>query len=187
MLAPLGFDMVEAASGTECLQWLQEGRPDAVLLDISMDDLDGWETARRLRRAGHALPVVMVSANMFENQPERLREAGCQAFVGKPVIESELLAVLQRLLELEWVDSAPALLPGPEAGVEPDALRLPGEAHAQALHLLRLGHVAALRELFDRVGADHPEFAPRMVQLRGLLQRYDLHGLRRSLHDECDA
>nr|WP_051083649.1 ATP-binding protein [Thiomonas sp. FB-6] len=187
MLAPLGFGIVEAASGTECLQLLQATPTDAVLLDISMDDLDGWETVRRLRRAGHGLPVVMVSANMFENQPDRLSEAGCQAFVGKPVIESELLSVLQRLLELEWVDASPSLLHGAEAAAEAPALRLPGEAHARALQLLRLGHVAGLRELLDRVGAEHPDLAPRMQELRGLLQRYDLHGLRRSLHDECDA
>src|SRR5690606_33097675 len=52
LLLPLGFRLREAASGTECLQSVAEQRPDAVLLDITMDDLDGWQTARRIREAG---------------------------------------------------------------------------------------------------------------------------------------
>ena len=104
LLLPLGFRLREAASGHECLESVALQQPDALLLDISMDDMDGWETARRLRAAGFTdMPIIMVSASAFENQASKLESIGCQAFVDKPVIESELLAVLQRQLQLEWV------------------------------------------------------------------------------------
>ena len=77
--------------------------PDAILLDISMDDIDGWQTAGGCADRHHDLPIIIVSANVFENHPEKLDAAGCQAFVDKPVIESELLHALQRHLQLEWI------------------------------------------------------------------------------------
>ena len=63
----VSFRVREAASGRECLESVHDKPPDAVLLDISMDDMDGWETLRQLRTHGfHDLPVIMVSANAFE-------------------------------------------------------------------------------------------------------------------------
>ncbi|HEY1092558.1 MAG TPA: ATP-binding protein, partial [Burkholderiaceae bacterium] len=71
LLIPLGFIVREAASGRECLEIVQQHRPDAVLLDINMDDLNGWQTAQLIRRSvGPELPIVFVSADPFENRPE---------------------------------------------------------------------------------------------------------------------
>ena len=76
MLLPLGFVIREAASGRECLESVHAALPDAVLLDLTMDDMDGWQTARQIRAAGFgALPIIVVSANAFENQPEKLAAA----------------------------------------------------------------------------------------------------------------
>lgn len=112
LLLPLGFIMREAASGRECLEILQQHRPDAVLLDINMDDLNGWQTAQLIRsNVGPDLPIIFVSADPFENRPELLEAVGCQGFVSKPVIESELLDLLARVLQLEWVHEQPAAHP----------------------------------------------------------------------------
>ncbi|MCA0175247.1 MAG: response regulator [Proteobacteria bacterium] len=104
MLAPLGFAIDEAASGPAALRALAQGvatgLPDAVLLDIGMDGMDGWQTAQRIRAAGlTALPIVVVSAYLMEAQPEA---PPVQAFVAKPVREAELLAALGRVLGLPW-------------------------------------------------------------------------------------
>lgn len=57
LLLPLGFLMHEAASGREALEVLQQQRVDAVLLDINMDDLNGWQTAQLIRaQVGPSLP-----------------------------------------------------------------------------------------------------------------------------------
>ncbi|MDB5848772.1 MAG: hybrid sensor histidine kinase/response regulator, partial [Rhodoferax sp.] len=115
LLVPLGFDVREAASGRECLEIVQHDPPDLVLLDLTMDDLDGWQTAALLRglMPAETLPIVFVSANLFDHQPERLVALQCQGFVGKPVIESELHDALERALQLEWVrDNTPLSLVG---------------------------------------------------------------------------
>ena len=177
MLLPLGFRIVEAASGRECLDSVLQTVPDALLLDLSMDDIDGWETAKRIRAHGiHHMPIIIVSANAFENQTEKISAAGCQAFVDKPVIESELLAVLQRHLELEWVAElavpswAPADLapPGQAARLQPE--------QAQALlRLARLGHAQGLQRALDALELDQSAQAERIAEvavLRSLVARF---------------
>ncbi len=170
LLLPLGFRLREAASGTECLQSVAEQVPDAVLLDITMDDLDGWETARRIRAAGFAdVPILMVSANAFENQAEKLAEAGAQGFVDKPVIESELLAALQRVLQLEWV--AELALPSWTAGAS-QGLEIP-EEHARTLvRLARLGHRQGLVLALERLVLEHPGCADAAGEARALVERF---------------
>jgi signal transduction histidine kinase/CheY-like chemotaxis protein/purine-cytosine permease-like protein len=171
MLLPLGFRIREAASGRECLESVLEHPPDAVLLDISMDDMDGWETARRIRAGGlHDLPIIMVSANAFENQLDKLTEAGCQGFVDKPVIESELLAVLQHHLELEWV--AELALPTWAGSTPQHAMRLPEEHARTLIRLARLGHRSGLQHALGVLVEQHPQCEAQAAMLHVLVERF---------------
>lgn len=187
MLTPLGFEVREAASGMECLDSLKDELPDAILLDISMDGMDGWQTAVQIRNKGYdTVPIIVVSANVFENQAVRLKAAGCQAFVGKPVLESELMGALQRHLRLEWVTSD--VLPMPvSASPAGEVLRLPDDARAELIRLVRLGHVHGLHRLLDRFVAEDPSLAATCGKLRGFVSRCDLESLLDHLSEEEDA
>jgi CheY-like chemotaxis protein len=184
MLLPLGFQIREAASGSECLESVRDNPPDAVLLDITMDGMDGWETARRLRAqaeralsvavpgrvGGGAMPIIMVSANAFENRTDKLAEAGAQAFVDKPVIESELLVALQRHLQLEWVAELPR--PGWAPPALPAAMALPDDYAATLTRLARLGHAQGLQQALGQLLQAHPACAAEVASLRQLVERY---------------
>lgn len=187
MLVPLGFDVREAASGTECLDSLREAVPDAILLDITMDDMDGWQAATRIRAAGYtSVPIIMVSANVFENQAERLRSMQCQAFVAKPVLESELTAALQRQLGLQW--RAASLSAPPAAQALPEgASALPDQVRSDLLRLARLGHVRGLKTALDGIAAADPRLAAACTQLRGLVSRFELDRLEALLMEETDV
>jgi len=196
MLMPLGFVVREAASGAECLESVRQAPVDAVLLDISMDGADGWQTARQLRAAGFAGPIVMVSANMFENQPERLRENGCQDFVGKPVIESELLHALERHLHLHWVTQP--LEPRVSGWTAPDGPpavrarrhgppRLPVELASEMLRLARLGHLMGLRDALARLLEARPDLQPDCARLQQLVNRCDLDEVAALLKESIDV
>jgi signal transduction histidine kinase/CheY-like chemotaxis protein/purine-cytosine permease-like protein len=171
MLLPLGFRVREAATGRECLESVLEQRPDAVLLDLTMDDMNGWDTARRIRAQGLAeLPIIMVSANAFENQPDKIAQADCQGFVDKPVIESELLKVLQQHLELEWV--AELALPTWTAPALPHALHLPEDDARTLIRLARLGHRLGLHQALDRLIEQHPACEVQATMLRVMVDRF---------------
>ncbi|MEO5735959.1 MAG: ATP-binding protein, partial [Variovorax sp.] len=185
MLMPLGFDVREAASGTECLDSLRQHVPSAILLDLSMDDMDGWETAGRVRAAGFDLPIIIVSANVFENQTERLKATDCQAFVGKPVIESELIATLERHLGLEWLQHGPA--PAAAPGPHPELLTLPEDARLELMRLVQVGHVRGLQQALDRLAAAHPHLAATCTHLRGMVARFELDSFKNALTEEAHA
>lgn len=104
LLAPLGFEVVEARNGQEGIEQAIETLPDLILLDLFMPGLDGFETARILRKMpGEAeVPIVAVSASVFERDKAMGRAAGCDDFLTKPVDEKHLLEVLGKHLKLEW-------------------------------------------------------------------------------------
>ena len=102
VLAPLGFEVRLAADGHECLALLRGLRPDAILMDLAMPGIDGWETLRRLRREALSdAPVAIVSANAFDRGLDNDLGVMPADFVLKPVRLGELLDWLGRALALE--------------------------------------------------------------------------------------
>ncbi len=189
LLMPLGFVVQEAASGQECLEILERHPPDLLLLDITMDGLDGWQTARavRLKWPSTRLPVVFVSANLFDNQPDQLEAIDCQGFVGKPVMESELLDALQRTLALEWLrDTLP---PTPPVSIVRDrvsGLPLPPDLREELMRLARQGQAAALRQRLWQAQTTEPAHAATLALLQSCADRFDFQTLIGHLREAAE-
>ena len=198
LLVPLGFVVREAASGRECLEVVRQTPPDLVLLDITMDDLDGWQTAALLRSQYPAgqLPIVFVSANLFEQEAQRIRAAQCQGFVGKPVVESELLQALVQALQIEWLrDNTPPmpaqlsqLSPAPVAQ-DPIAASapLPEAVRLELVRLARSGQASALRERLRRAHAELPAHAALLAALQAHADQFDFEAVARQLREPDPA
>jgi len=94
-----GYDVELAGDGAEALDRIHAGNGlDAILLDVSMPQLDGLETCRRLREEGNSLPVLMLTAR--DEVADRVAglDAGADDYVVKPFALEELLARLRALL-----------------------------------------------------------------------------------------
>ncbi len=173
MLAPLGFDMHEAGNGADCLARIDGIAPDAVLMDISMPAMDGWATCAALRTAGHAMPVLMVSANAYEVGRDPAL-SGHSDFVTKPVMIDDLLAKLGRHLDLEWVvqskvGEAVRLTPADVAH-----LHLPSDVAEALLELGAMGYVKGILARLDALRAQLPELAPLLDVLRDMAREFRL-------------
>ena len=96
-----GYRVLRAASGEEALGMVDKERPDAVVLDIRLPGIDGWEVLNRLRDMGHfpATPVVLLSAQVDAATAARAVEIGCHAHLAKPFSTAELSGVLRSLLD----------------------------------------------------------------------------------------
>ncbi|MCC5634826.1 AAA family ATPase [Nostoc sp. CHAB 5844] len=105
ILEPLGFEILEASDGLDCLHKMPEFQPDLILLDLVMTGMDGFEATRRLRLLPNfkEVVVVAVSASVFEFNQQESRKVGCDDFLPKPIQKAELLEKLQVHLRLEWV------------------------------------------------------------------------------------
>ena len=188
LLLPLGFRVTEAAGGRECLEILHQNAPDLILMDLNMGEPDGWQTAAAVRGLGLSMPIVIVSADLFENRLDLLAPAGCQGFVGKPVVESELLDTLARVLQLEWVHESPANTLAP-AAPGPDAARrlcLPPALREDVLRMARQGHASGLRRLLRTASPDDPLTA-ELHRLQPHIDCFDFESVIAALKDEEDA
>ena len=87
-----------AQNGREAVDKATAEEYDAVLMDIHMPMLDGLEATRILRAQGLTLPIVAVSADALSNSKAAALDAGCDAYVTKPIDFDELLSVMTRLL-----------------------------------------------------------------------------------------
>jgi CheY-like chemotaxis protein len=88
--------VISAMQGELGLELARRRRPDLVLLDLHLPDIDGAEVLERLRGdpATREIPVVIVSADATEGQAERLLAAGAAAYITKPIDVPRLLEVL---------------------------------------------------------------------------------------------
>jgi len=182
LLSPLGFELRTAASGHDALDLLAAGyRPDAVFMDLAMPGIDGWETIRRLRAAGHtATQVAVVSANAFDKGLENDAGIKPEDFLVKPVRHSELLDWLERRLALQWLQEAPpppAEVPvqsAAAAATAPDAARLAPLADA-----VELGYYRGVMAQLAEIEAAQPECAGWVAQARALARQFQFEALAR--------
>ena len=116
MLRTQGYDADVAESGAAAIELFQRTAYDAVLLDVNLADMSGYDVAVRLRQseAGRRrTPVLIVSASTFDDDRARLREAGIDGCIGKPLDEAVLAAALTHALSpgLAAASAAPAIPP----------------------------------------------------------------------------
>jgi DNA-binding response OmpR family regulator len=97
LLARAGYQVTEAPDGRTALRALFVQRPDIVVLDVSMPDLNGWETLERIRELSD-VPVVMLSAHGAELEKVRALRSGADDYVTKPFGKQELLARIESVL-----------------------------------------------------------------------------------------
>lgn len=94
-----GYEVALARDGIEALALLRERRPSAVLLDIEMPRMDGFELLAAVRDAPQlrTLPVVMITSRIADRHRQRAQQLGASAYMGKPFREEELVSLLAGL------------------------------------------------------------------------------------------
>jgi CheY-like chemotaxis protein len=109
MLAQMGFEVVLAKSGQEAIDLAQSSVPDLILMDLVMPEMTGYEATRAMRQIPvlQTVPIVAASASTFQEDIEQAQEAGCDAFLAKPIQAPKLSELLQSILGLIWIYDSP--------------------------------------------------------------------------------
>ena len=138
LLRPLGFELAEACNGQEALDLFAVFHPQAVLMDMRMPVLDGYEAVRRLRATepGRAVRIVAVTASAFEEDAQRILATGVDAYLRKPFRPEELLEVLGRLLAITYVVAPSTIAEGGTPMPLPSAVSPPPGLRALAPSLI---------------------------------------------------
>jgi two-component system, OmpR family, response regulator len=93
-----GYDVVTAASGQEAVRAAACSRPDLILLDVMMPDVDGFEAVRRIRSAGPDVPVIFLTARDAVGDRVTGFDIGADDYVTKPFSLDEVLARVRAVL-----------------------------------------------------------------------------------------
>jgi two-component system, OmpR family, response regulator MprA len=95
-----GYEVVTARDGVEALDALRElgsKEPDVILLDAMMPNKSGTEVLEEIRGKGSDIPIVMISAHLDAQEPERMRKLGATDIVPKPFEWEDLIGKIEEL------------------------------------------------------------------------------------------
>lgn len=103
MIRRAGGEAISAADGRQAVDLLEQCQADgrrieAVLMDMQMPDMDGYEATRRLRESGFEQPIVAVTAGAMSDERDRCLAVGCNEYMSKPLDYRTLVSLVRRLL-----------------------------------------------------------------------------------------
>jgi two-component system, sensor histidine kinase and response regulator len=188
LLSGVGIAVVEAADGASAVARFSEARPDLVFMDVKMPGMDGVEATRRIRSLeyGAQVPIVMLSASVFNDDRSTVLHTGANEFIAKPFQVAEIWAALECYLHVQLLREAPAPLPQRPAA---DLTRLEVAAlGATALTALReamaLGYVQRIPALLAGLGPEHQR---TVAVLSKLAQELEIEALNELLQAPAPA
>jgi len=188
MLEPLGFNIIETESGKQAIAKASAKQVDLILIDLIMPEIDGIEATRQIRQQdqSHGIPIVACSASAFEEDRRLCFEAGCNDFLVKPVILTDLQQVLKNLLEVDWIYAQPT-----QQSIVPDKAgqyAVPETEKLQELYsLAQYGNMRKIRQWAEKLAAKEPKFANFSEQIltlaKGFQEQKLINLVNSCLHD----
>ena len=100
LLSSVGYELIEATDGVSGVALAQKERPDLILMDIQLPEIDGYEATRRIRAIPELakVPIIAVTSYALSGDEAKTREAGCDGYVAKPFSPRQLLAKVREFL-----------------------------------------------------------------------------------------
>jgi two-component system cell cycle response regulator DivK len=102
VLTARGYEVYGAVNGLDGVSMAEDLKPDMILLDINLPDIDGYEVARRIRKSQEtslqSVKIIAITANVLKGDAEKALVAGCDAYIPKPINIKELWARVETYL-----------------------------------------------------------------------------------------
>jgi two-component system, cell cycle response regulator DivK len=94
------YGLLEAQNAAQALDVLKDKRPDLILMDINMPDMDGYTLTSRIKTMPgfERVPIIALTANVMRGDKEKTLEAGCDGYIQKPLDIDQLLREVERFL-----------------------------------------------------------------------------------------
>jgi CheY-like chemotaxis protein len=167
--------VASASNGLECLALLDSFRPDLIVMDVMMPEVDGNETTRRIRRLPQwrTLPIIALSASASREDELASLEAGADAFLAKPVDHDVLLNAIGAQLSLDWKTRQSPPAPRAADDEEGAVLVVPPALEIEALwQFARSGNMRMIIKQADYLAALDPAYTLFTQRLQTLAQGY---------------
>ncbi|WP_196514213.1 hybrid sensor histidine kinase/response regulator [Nostoc sp. WHI] len=198
LLEPLGFEVLECADGQEALAKAGDCIPDLIITDISMPVMDGFELIQHLRNSPDLkyMKIIVSSASVYKTDIQKSLDAGGDDFLAKPVEAVELLAKLQKYLNLEWIydqnsEDKNLNVYALEIGQQKQNYLLstkkieppPPEALSKLYQLALKGRIKTLQQELKELTKDNQELAPFAEKIFQLAQNFQVEKIQNFIRD----
>jgi signal transduction histidine kinase/DNA-binding response OmpR family regulator len=182
LLTSVGIEIIEARGGNEGLAKALQFHPKAIITDLFMPDMNGFELIRLVKQSPELADVKIIacSASVYEGDCRNSFDAGSDSFLPKPVNADALLAELQRHLKLEWRYR--------EDGTEKAAeFTLPPVDQLRMLHEISiLGDIQELETQLVKLSRSDGRMQPFCDELLELAERFEMSKLHTRLKEYLD-
>ncbi len=161
LLEPIGFKILEAHHGREGFTIATECRPEAIITDLIMPEMDGFALIRQIRQSDLLKDTVVIatSASVYDEDRQKSADAGSHVFLPKPVDADRLLEELQRLLHLEWRYQEPDEVSG-QVIESAEFILPPVETLQRLLDLSEMGDAEELQQYLTVIGESDKKYTP---------------------------
>ncbi|WP_281166965.1 ATP-binding protein [Baaleninema simplex] len=185
LLTPLGFEVHEAEDGEEGFAKIQKLVPDAIVTDLVMPALDGFELIRRVRQTPQlqGVKILAWSASVLEQDHYSSFEAGADDFIAKPIRAEEAIDKLGYLMKLEWQYAEKEVSETyednsrsndiQESPDDRDLVFPPEEELAGLVHSIRRGALRKADKHARALARSQPELEPFADRVSQLVKQFD--------------
>ncbi|GAB4445881.1 MAG: hypothetical protein Kow0031_28470 [Anaerolineae bacterium] len=174
LLAPLGFELREAADGREALQLWRQWQPHLIWMDMRMPVMDGYQATQQIKATeqGQATAVIALTASVFEEERGLVLLSGCDGFIRKPFRDTDIFDALRQHLGVKFlVQSGVTPFPAKDArpatvNLSPQDLAALPETYISSLNQATRRNDPDMAEaVIDNISQEYPDTAHALSQL----------------------
>ncbi|MBF0565556.1 MAG: PocR ligand-binding domain-containing protein [Nitrospirae bacterium] len=103
LLSSVGFEVRDAANGEDAINLAKTWKPHFIWMDVKMPVMDGIEATLRIRSFDPTVTIIALTANVFDEDREKVLSAGCNDFIRKPFRESDIFSMMERHLGVKFL------------------------------------------------------------------------------------
>ncbi|BAY13830.1 CHASE2 domain-containing protein [Calothrix sp. NIES-2098] len=186
LLQGSGCRTLETTDSKHGLQLANEHHPDVILLDLAMPNMDGFELMIHLQENPQTrnIPIIVSSANVFEENRQRSLQAGATAFVPKPLQIDELFNALRSLLKVEWIyaqSTSEKSFSQPEQKADAELVLPSQDVLQQLYHLAMMGDIPAIEGIIGELIQQDSQLTPFATELSKLTANFQTAKIRKFL------
>jgi PAS domain S-box-containing protein len=170
LLTPIGFEILESENGLEAVESFESFKPHAILMDMRMSVMDGYEATRiiRSKENGNSVLIIGITASVFKDDLIKVKEAGADEVLNKPFRFEELFELLSLIPNLKFIydladinESAPIN----HVSLKETIKNLSDDVFNEMKTAIVQGNMVMLRKIANKLEHNNPEFTKEIISL----------------------
>lgn len=177
LLRPLGFEVVEVENGQEAVDSLVSWKPHAILMDMRMSVMDGYEAIQNIRsmKEGESVYIIGITASVFSEDLDKIKEAGADEVMNKPFNANELFNYLAKVEGVSYLYEHETPIETNELdSLQNELIKLPQDIIQEMKEALASGNMVLLRQHASSIEEINKTLAKEIISMS---RNYDYEGL----------